>query len=241
MTFTLEVIGFTLDACLRAQIAGANRIELCDNQAEGGTTPSYGFIEAARSTLSIALYPILRPRGGDFLYTDEEFGMMKADVKICKSIGCDGVVFGMLNRDGTVDKKRCQQLVELAYPMGVTFHRAFDRVNDASRALEDVIDIGCERILTSGLVPLALDGAPTISRLIAEADNRIIIMPGSGVRSENIGEIADKTGASEFHSSARMFTKSIMGFHNPHMVEQLQSVTVDENEIRKMIQTLTAK
>jgi copper homeostasis protein len=241
MKFKLEVIGFTLDGCQRAQKAGANRIELCDNQAEGGTTPSYGFIEAARATLSIALYPIIRPRGGDFLYTEEEFGMMKSDVKICKSIGCDGVVFGMLNRDGTLDKKRCGQLVELAYPMGVTFHRAFDRVNDASRALEDLIDIGCERILTSGLVPHALDGATTISRLISEAGDRIIIMPGSGIRSGNIGEIADKTGATEFHSSARVFTASSMGFNNPQMMEHLQSVTVDEDEIRKMIQTLTAK
>lgn len=230
----LEVIGFNIESCSLAQAAGAHRIELCDNPGEGGTTPSYGFIKAARKNLQINLFPIIRPRGGDFLYTDAEFDIMKSDIKICKEFGCDGVVIGILNPDGTVDKKKCSQLIELAYPLGVTFHRAFDRVNDSSQALEDIIEIGCERILTSGLQPNALDGAKLIASLIKQADERITIMPGSGVRSDNIIELANKTGAKEFHSSARINIESKMEYLNAAMKEKLQSVSVDVEEIKKM-------
>ncbi len=238
MHLKLEVIGFNIESCILAQAAGAHRIELCDNPGEGGTTPSYGFIETAREKLQIELYPIIRPRGGDFLYSDAEFEVMKEDVEVCKELGCDGVVIGMLNADGTVDKDRCRQLVKLAYPMGVTFHRAFDRVNDAAKALEDIIEIGCERILTSGLYPTALEGIDTIAALIKQADERIIIMPGSGVRSDNIIELAKKTSAVEFHTSARMNIKSNMNFTNKTMKESLQSVSVDEEEIKNIIANL---
>lgn len=234
MKYLLEVIGFNIESCLLAQAAGANRIELCDNPGEGGTTPSYGFIKAARENLQIQLFPIIRPRGGDFLYTDAEFELMKSDIKICKQFGCDGVVIGILNKDGLVDKKRCSQLVELAYPLGVTYHRAFDRVYNPAQALEDVIDIGCERILTSGLQPNAIDGAAQIATLIKQADERIIIMPGSGVRSDNIIALANKTGAKEFHSSARKNIDSKMKYSNIAMNEKLQTVSVDEDEIKKM-------
>lgn len=239
MHFKLEVIGFNIESCITAQAAGAHRIELCDNPGEGGTTPSYGFIKAARKYLHIDLYPIIRPRGGDFLYSDAEFEMMKTDVKISKELGCDGVVIGMLNTDGSVDKERCKQLVTLSYPMGVTFHRAFDRVKDASQALEDIIEIGCERILTSGLKPTALEGAETIAALIKQADERIIIMPGSGVRSDNIIELAKKTGAVEFHTSARMNIDSKMNYSNELINENLRSVGVDEKEIKKMLVLLS--
>ncbi len=235
MNFKLEVIGFTIESCIAAQSAGAHRIELCDNPGEGGTTPSYGFIKAAREKLHIQLYPIIRPRGGDFFYSEEDFEIMKTDVKVCKELGCDGVVIGILNTDGTIDKNKCSQLVQLAYPMGVTFHRAFDRVADATQALEDVIEIGCERILTSGLLPNALDGATVIAQLIKQANERIIIMPGSGVRADNIAAIAQKTGATEFHSSARILIKSKMEFNSIPMNEKLQSVTVDSAEIKNMI------
>ena len=234
MKYLLEVIGFNIESCMLAQAAGANRIELCDNPVEGGTTPSYGFIKAAREVLQISLFPIIRPRGGDFLYTDAEFEVLKNDVKLCKQLGCDGVVIGILNEDGTIDKKRCSQLVELAYPLGVTFHRAFDRVNNPAQALEDVIDIGCERILTSGLQPNAPEGATQIASLIKQAGERIIIMPGSGVRADNLMELANKTGANEFHSSARKNIDSMMKYTNTTMQENLQSVSVDEDEIRKM-------
>ena len=238
MKFTLEVIGFTIESCILAQAAGAHRIELCDNPGEGGTTPSYGFIKAAREVLKIELYPIIRPRGGDFLYSDAEYEVMKADVQICKELGCDGVVIGILNADGTVDKMRCRELVQLAYPMGVTFHRAFDRVKDAAQALEDVIEIGCERILTSGLVPTALDGAETLAALIKQADERIVIMPGSGVRSDNIIELAKRTAAVEFHTSARINISSKMDYTNEAMRENLQSVSLDEEEVKKIIANL---
>jgi copper homeostasis protein len=238
MIFQLEVIGFTIDACIAAQQAGAHRIELCDNPGEGGTTPSYGFIKAARENVAIELYPIIRPRGGDFLYSDAEFDIMKTDVAACKELGCDGVVIGMLNADGTVDKVRCSQLVQTAYPMGVTFHRAFDRVNDPSQALEDLVSIGCERVLTSGMVPNAFDGAENIAALVRQANGRIIIMPGSGVRSENILQLAQKTGASEFHTSARMFTGSKMQFFSEGMNEELKSVALDIEKVKKMIEIL---
>lgn len=238
MNFQLEIIGFSIEACITAQSAGAHRIELCDNPGEGGTTPSYGFIKAAREKLQIELYPIIRPRGGDFFYSEDDFEIMKTDVKVCKELGCDGVVIGILNTDGTIDKKRCRELVQFAYPMGVTFHRAFDRVADAAQAMEDVIDIGCERILTAGLLPNALDGATTIAQLIEQANGRIIIMPGSGVRADNIAAIAQKTGATEFHSSAKILIKSKMEFNSIPMNEKLQLVTVDAAEIKNMIESL---
>lgn len=263
MDFKLEVIGFNLQSCIVAQTAGAHRIELCDNPEDGGTTPSYGFIKAAREKLQIALFPIIRPRGGDFLYSDDEFEMMKTDIRLCKQLGCDGVVIGMLNADGTVDKKRNGSLVELAYPLGVTFHRAYDRTKPLlelrsfpkkgtpkgrnldsaessiySQALEDIIEIGCERVLTSGLRPTAPEGMDTIAALVKQADDRIIIMPGSGVRSGNIIELAKKTGATEFHTSARINTKSKMSYINKAMNEDLIHVSVDAEEVKKIITNL---
>jgi copper homeostasis protein len=230
----LELIAFTIQSCLDAQEAGAHRVELCDNAGEGGTTPSYGFIKTARKKLSIELFPIIRPRGGDFLYSDDDFDIMKADIQLCKELGCDGVVIGILQADGTVDKKRSGQLVELAYPMSVTFHRAFDRTRDMLEALEDIIEIGCERILTSGGVPHALEGADNIAALISQASERIIIMPGSGVRSSNLTELMKKTGASQFHSSARIHKPSAMQFFGRNMKEELKEVALDMDEAKKM-------
>lgn len=234
----LEIIGFNIESCITAQAAGANRIELCDNAAEGGTTASYGFIKAAREALQIELYPIIRPRGGDFLYSDAEFEIMKTDVQLCKELSCDGVVIGILNKDGSIDKKRCSKLISLAYPLGITFHRAFDRCNDPLKALEDIIDIGCERILTSGQQPTAIEGMDLIKQLVKQADERIIIMPGSGVRSDNIKEIAVQTGAKEFHSSAKKMLASSMQYINSAMNENLDSVSVDESEIKEMVAKL---
>jgi len=238
MNFKLEIIGFNIEGCKLAQAAGAHRIELCDNPGDGGTTPSYGFIKKAREVLQIELYAMIRPRGGDFFYSDEEFEMMKTDVQTCKQLGCDGVVIGMLNQDGTVDKDRCKKLVELAYPMGVTYQRAFDRVKDPFAALEDVIETGCERILTSGLVPSCLDGAPLIAKLIQQADERIIIMPGSMLRSTNVVDVATITGATEFHTSARINIESKMDYKNEAMKENLQTVLVDEEEVKQIIANL---
>ena len=238
MNYTLELIGFTVEGCAIAQATGADRIELCDNPGEGGTTPSYGFIKAAREILEIDLYPIIRPRGGDFFYSNEEFEIMKTDVQLCKELGCDGVVIGILNADGTVDGLRCKELIDLAYPLGVSFHRAFDRTNDPFNALEDIIAIGCERILTSGLRPTAMEGVELIAQLIKQANGRIIIMPGSGVRSDNIVELAKMTGAVEFHTSARTYGSSKMEYINKNMNEDMRMVTVDEDEVTKIITQL---
>ncbi|RZM18019.1 MAG: copper homeostasis protein CutC [Pedobacter sp.] len=234
----LEVIAFNIQSCITIEASGAHRIELCDNPGEGGTTPSYGFIKAAREKTTIDLYPIIRPRGGDFLYSEDEFEMMKADISICKELGCDGVVIGMLNPDGSIDKIRSSKLVQLAYPMGVTFHRAFDRANDLQKALEDVIEIGCERILSSGGFPDVLQGMETLEELVTLAANRIIMMPGSGVRSTNIAQLAAKTGAIEFHTSARKTITGNMVFNSPAMNENLQTITVDEEELAKTVQVL---
>ncbi len=239
MNFKLEVIAFNIESCQLAQQSGAHRIELCDNPGEGGTTPSIGMIKAARKKVDIELFPIIRHRGGDFLYSDEEFEIMKEDILQCKNLSCDGVVIGLLNADGTVDKTRTSQLVNLAYPMSVTFHRAFDRANDPFKAMEDIIECGCERILTSGQQPSALEGIELISALIKKAEERIIIMPGSGLRSDNIISIAQQSGAVEFHSSARMTTDSKMNFNNPKMKEQLKTVVLDAMEVSKMATLLS--
>jgi copper homeostasis protein len=238
MNYTLEVIAFTIESVLLAQQSGAHRIELCDNPAEGGTTPGYGTIKTAREKTRLLLYPIIRPRGGDFLYSDEAFEIMKRDVMLCKELGCDGVVTGLLQADGSVDKKRTAALVEAAYPLGVTFHRAFDRVANPFEALEDIIATGCERILTSGLKPTAPEGAETLAQLVRQADDRIVIMPGSGVRSDNIAALARQTGAVEFHSSARKTAGSKMRYFNAAMNENLQTTELDTAEVEKMLAAL---
>lgn len=230
----LEIIGFNIESCLTAQQAGADRIELCADPGYGGTTPSYAFIRAAREKLSIALYVMIRPRGGDFLYSEDDFDIMKNDIAACRQLGCDGVVFGILDGQGQIDKKRCATLAELAYPMEATFHRAFDRVSDPLRSLEDIIGLGFERILTSGLKPKAADATPMLAQLVEQAGDRIIIMPGSGVNSQNLANIARETGASEFHSSAGIAKKSASPYSNAQMKESLEYVVVNEEEVRKM-------
>lgn len=238
MDFLLEIIGFNIESCVSAQANGADRIELCDSPPEGGTTPSYAFIKEARKKLHIPLYVMIRPRGGNFLYSDEEYSMMRQDIIQCKKAGCDGVVFGILNPDGSVNKEQCTRLVEAAYPMGVTFHRAFDRVNDPEKALKDVMAAGCERILTSGLRPKVEEGLDMITKLVQLAVDDIIIMPGSGVNSSNIRKIIESTGVREIHSSASTNAAQTMQYQNPLMNENLTYVVVNEAEVRQMSSTL---
>lgn len=238
MSYKLEVIAFSIESCSIIQQAGAHRIELCDNPGEGGTTPSYGMIKKARELTSIELYTMIRPRGGDFLYSNDEFDAMKEDIKLCKQLGCDGVVFGLLHADGTIDKDRTAALVELSYPMGVTFHRAFDRTRDAFEALDTLIELGCERVLTSGLAPNVTAGKNMLQQLVSAADERIIIMPGSGVRHSNLAELARFTGAVELHTSARTNLATGMRYTNGEMNEDLTSVTVDEAEVSACVQVL---
>jgi copper homeostasis protein len=240
MDYRLEICAFNLSSVLIAQRSGADRIELCASPEEGGTTPSAGLIRTARENLKIPLYPIIRPRGGDFLYSDEEFTSMLRDIEYCKQVGCDGVVIGMLLTDGTVDKQRCARLIEAAYPMGVTFHRAFDWAANPFEALEDIISMGCERILTSGQRPTAMEGASLIDQLVREADDRIIIMPGSGVRASSIVQLAESTGAAEFHTSARLKQASAMDFVPSGMKEEQSFTEAGEEEIKEIKEALTA-
>lgn len=201
----IEVCAESVMSALTAQRCGACRIEFCDNMAEGGTTPSYGQILALRKRLDIKLYPIIRPRGGDFCYSDEEFETMLSDVRLCGEAGCDGVVIGILRPDGEVDTERCAELVAAAreYNMGVTFHRAFDAAADLPRALEEIISLGCERVLTSGGMATALEGAGVIRALAEQAGERITVMPGSGITPENAAEIIGCTGCREIHGTFR--------------------------------------
>ena len=212
---TLEICAASVASCTAAQEGGADRIELCDNLLEGGTTPGYATILTAREKVSIALYPIIRPRGGDFLYDETEFSIMKKDIQLCKQAGCDGVVIGLLTPAGKVDKERTRELVELAWPMGVTFHRAFDMTDDPFEALEDIISTGCERILTSGQRNTAPEGAALIAQLVNKAAGRISIMAGSGVREHNIAELVRTSGATEFHTTAKAYIDSRMVYRNP--------------------------
>jgi len=238
MSFILEIAVFNIQSALIAAEAGADRIELCENPADGGTTPSYGMLKTLREKIQMPVFPIVRPRGGDFLYGDEEFEVMKKDVLLIKGLGFEGVVIGVLKKDGTIHTKHTSKLVELSYPMEVTFHRAFDRAKEPLHALEDVIKCGCQRILTSGQVPNAFDGRELIRQLIQQANNKIIIMPGSGVRGNNIADIADYTGAEELHSSARKIIESEMSFMQTGMKEKLENVFADAEEIKKMKEVL---
>lgn len=238
MNYKLEIIGFNIESCITAQASGAGRIELCDSPADGGTTPTYGFIKAARKELHIPLYVMIRPRGGDFLYSNEEFRIMLDDVAVCKEFGCDGVVIGLLDSEGNVDVNRSTVLVEKAYPMGVTFHRAFDRVRDHRQALKDVMATGCERILTSGLHPNCEQGLETLKELITLSNHDIVIMPGSGVKSSNIRRIIEETGATEIHSSASIVMDSQMSYQNRAMNENLRHVVVNGEEVKKMNEIL---
>ena len=232
--YELEVIAFDIESCLQAQQNGADRIELCANPMEGGTTPSWGMIAEARKMTNIQLFPIIRPRGGDFLYNELEFNIMCRDIEQCVELKCDGVVIGMLDKWGNIDTARCSKLIEIAGNLDVTFHRAFDRVKNAEVSLELIHEIGCKRILTSGGFPKAVDSVSSLKKLVSQADGRLKIMVGSGVTSENIIELAVQTGAVSFHSSARLKIPSQMEFTNITMNEDLSHFTIDPTEVKRM-------
>ena len=215
--YKFEICANSVASCIAAQKGGANRVELCAGIPEGGTTPSYGMIRNARESIDIALNVIIRPRGGDFLYNESEIKEMLYDIQVAKELGADGLVFGCLNPDGTIDKNNMSRLMEAAGDTPVTFHRAFDHTNDPFQALEDIISLGCARILTSGCRPTALEGSTLLGQLVEKAGERIIIMPGCGVKESNIAEIARLSGAKEFHFSARESVESGMIFRNPEV------------------------
>jgi copper homeostasis protein len=238
----IEVCANSIDSALAAQQGGADRIELCCNLIEGGTTPSFATIEFARSLLSIRLNVLIRPRGGDFLYSNLEFEIMKRDIEVCKKMGVDGVVFGVLDENGNIDKVRTKELIKAARPMNVTFHRAFDMSNDPFQALSVLMDMGVERLLTSGQQEKALDGISLIEKLVTLAGDKIIIMPGSGITSRNIKEIILATGAKEYHMTGKKGMKSRMTFKNTQISmggdsevpEYLISIT-DADEISRVV------
>lgn len=213
--FLLEIATSDFESTKNAVTGGADRIELCANLGEGGTTQSYGVIKKCRENFGVKIYPIIRIRGGDFFYTDEEYECMYADALQCKELGCDGVVIGFLNKDATIDVKRTTAIINAVHPLGVTFHRAFDRCLEPFEALEQLIDMGCERVLTSGQQVTAPAGAAVIAELQQQAANRIIIMPGSGVRASNILTLARQTGCKEFHTSLRELYSSPMEYFPP--------------------------
>ena len=215
--YKFEICANSVASCIAAQKGGANRVELCAGIPEGGTTPSYGMIRNARESISIALNVIIRPRGGDFLYSEAEIKEMVYDIQVAKELGADGLVFGCLSPDGNVDMKAMKTLMDAAGDTPVTFHRAFDHTIDPFKALEDIISLGCVRILTSGCKPTALEGTELLAQLVERAGERLIIMPGCGVRENNIAEIARLSGAREFHFSARESVESGMIFRNPEV------------------------
>jgi len=216
--YKFEICANSVASCIAAQDGGADRVELCAGIPEGGTTPSVGMIRCARESICIGLNVIIRPRGGDFLYSESEIREMVYDIKAAKGLGVDGLVFGCLCPDGSVDMENMRLLMEAAGDTPVTFHRAFDHTSDPLKALEDIIELGCARILTSGCRPTAVEGAPLLAQLVEKAGDRIIIMPGCGINEGNIAETARLSGAREFHFSAREPVESGMTFRNQDVV-----------------------
>lgn len=245
MHYTFEICANSAESCVAAQAGGAHRVELCASMPEGGTTPSFGEIRLARKLIDIRLHVIIRPRGGDFLYTPLELDIMEEDIHMARQAGADGVVFGCLTPEGDLDMPAMRRLMKISEGMSVTFHRAFDYVRSPEQVLEHLIDLGVNRVLTSGQQPTAMQGASLLAELVRQAAGRIVIMPGCGVNEWNIAELAACTGASEFHFSARELKESKMLLRNPTLSmgsseqdEYAHPVTTAER-VRHTIQALS--
>lgn len=235
----LEIAAGSLGDALAAQEGGADRIELCANLDVGGTTPSYGTIASARDRVRIPLYVLIRPRAGDFCYDAAELEVMRRDVEACVGLGCDGVVIGALDADGDVDETVCRALIAAAGSLGVTFHRAFDAARDQTRALETIIALGCERVLTSGGEATALAGAARITVLVRHAGARLRVMAGAGIDAGNIRDVALRTRALELHGSARALRTSAMRHRNDHLPGlDADWRQTDAGIVRAMVETL---
>lgn len=238
----IEVCCNSLTSALNAQKAGADRIELCANLNNGGTTPSYGTIKLAKEKLKIPINVLIRPRGGDFLYNDYEIEEIFEDIKICKSIGVNGIVCGFLDKDGNIDIKLTKKAVEESKPLSFTFHRAFDLSKDHLKSLEDIILCGANRILTSGFSNKVFNGIDIIKNLIETSNNRIIIMPGSGINANNIKDILNYTNAKEFHLSGTKLLDSNMVFRKENILsnnkEDFKLLYSDVENIKNVIKKL---
>ena len=237
----LEICAGSVESAIAARDGGAQRIELCAALEVGGVTPSAGLIAQARKIEGLTLNVIIRPRGGDFLYNEYEAACMEHDIRTCKQLGVDGVVIGALTADGDIDTTLCKRLIEAAEGMSITFHRAFDMCRDPRKALEELIEMGCDRVLTSGQASTAQAGVTLLRELVEQANGRIIIMPGCGVNSNNAAAILQATGAQEIHASARksvgsgmLFRHSGVSMGNPDSDEYARKET-DINEVRAII------
>lgn len=238
VTARFEVCAFNVQSCIIAQNCGAYRVELCENPVEGGTTPSYGQIRRTREKISIKLYPIIRPRCGNYYYTEDELAVIKVDIAVCKELGCDGISIGAQKINGEIDIDILKQFVEWAYPMGVTCNRAFDATPDPFKALEDLIEAGCERVLTSGLATGAPLAGALLGKLVQQAGSRIIIMPGAGITAVNIKQLMAESGATEYHGSVRKPTINPMSFANPNVLDFGNVYLPDETELKAIIAQL---
>jgi copper homeostasis protein len=238
----IEVCANSLESALAAQAGGAARVELCSALMEGGLTPSPAVIELARERLRIGLHVLVRPRGGDFCYDDSEIAVMKRDIAFCQRAGAEGVVIGVLEPDGSVDVARMRELMAAARPMSVTFHRAFDMAADAFRALDDVLALGVERLLTSGQRSNAMDGRELIGELVRRAGHGLSVMPGAGVNEGNLRELMAATGAGEYHLSGQKKVGSRMTYRNPHVfmgvpgLPEYETGVTDAEKIRRVVQ-----
>lgn len=236
----LEVCAFNIQSCLIAQRAGAARAELCDNPVEGGTTPSYGTIKQVREKVDILLYPIIRPRSGNYLYDEDEFEIILRDITVCKELGCNGISIGIGTINAEIDTERMKRIVEKAYPLGVTCNRVFDGTPDPFKALEELINCGCERVLTSGQKSAAPDAADLLKKLVQQAAGRITIMPGAGVKSSNLAQLRRECGATEFHASARTVVPNPLTYINTQVSDYGHVYMADEDEVRRMVTILSA-
>ncbi|XP_021254761.1 copper homeostasis protein cutC homolog isoform X1 [Numida meleagris] len=215
--FLMEVCVDSVESAVNAERGGAGRIELCAGLVEGGTTPSMGLLQVVKQCVRVPVFVMIRPRGGDFLYSDREVEVMKADIRLAKLHGADGLVFGALTEDGRIDTELCTALLAVCRPLPVTFHRAFDMVHDPQVALETLISLGFERVLTSGCDSSALEGLSLIKKLAEQAKGRIVVVPGGGITERNLQRILEGSSASEFHCSARSARDSGMKFRNPNV------------------------
>ncbi|HKK60394.1 MAG TPA: copper homeostasis protein CutC [Salinivirga sp.] len=244
----LEICCYTAESAILAEAADAHRIELCDNYAEGGTTPSFATIQKVVDNLDIPVNVIVRPRGGDFVYSEIEYAIIKEDVRMIKELGANGVVVGFLSANGEIDLSRTKTIIEIVGNMEVTFHRAFDMCKDPYRALDQLIDLGVTRVLTSGAQNTAMEGAELIAKLVEKAGDKISIMPGSGINAENISKLLAHTNAFEFHSSAKIFVQGNMQYQNQEVSmsgssnpEEFNHISVDYEQIRAMLKVLNEK
>ncbi len=233
MSARLEICLDSVDGVVAAQAGGAHAVELCDSLVEGGTTPSLGTIRAARAAADLELNVMIRPRGGDFHYSERELEVMELDVAAAREAGADGVVFGLLRTDGTIDRERAAPLVAAARPMRITFHRAFDMTRDPFEALETLIALGIDRVLTSGQEASVPAGLPLLCQLVERAGDRIVVMPGCGIRAGNLARVAAETGARELHATAFEPRPSPMVFRN-------QRVAMGDSELDEYAREVTS-